>query len=237
MEFLSFLTHLRQSVFWQGRVGIQKIALFGKIPSSYYGKNSSKKQIKTTIHYFQTWRSVNPEHFKNLKKKVNTVAKTIMRYDETGSHEDRHRKERPRVTSAAVDKFTRFTSLRNCNPNKCFQSSINRHITTSTVQRLRESGLHGWITAKKPLLKDTNKKRLDWAKKHEQWILDRWKSVLWSDDSKLEIFGSHCEAWRRRCDGALLVTLSVIYLDFKAHLTSMATTAFCSDTPYHQVCP
>jgi hypothetical protein len=33
------------------------------------------------------------------------------------------------------------------------------------------------------------------------------------------------------CGGALLVTLSVIYLEFKAHLTSMATTAFCNDTP------
>ena len=32
------------------------------------------------------------------------------------------------------------------------------------------------------------------------------------------------------CGGALLVTLSVIYLEFKAHLTSMAATAFCSDT-------
>ena len=45
---------------------------------------------------------------------------------------------------------------------------------------------------------------------------------------------SHNEAWRRRCDGALLVTLSVIYLEFKAHLTSMATTAFCSNTPSHR---
>ena len=34
---------------------------------------------------------------------------------------------------------------------------------------------------------------------------------------------------------ALLVTLSVIYLEFKARLTSMATTAFCSDTPSHLV--
>ena len=40
-------------------------------------------------------------------------------------------------------------------------------------------------------------------------------------------------AW---CGGALLVTLLVIYLEFKAHLTSMATTAFCSDTPSHLVC-
>jgi hypothetical protein len=38
------------------------------------------------------------------------------------------------------------------------------------------------------------------------------------------------------CGGALLVTLSVIYLEFKAHLTSMATTSFCSDTTSHLVC-
>ena len=43
-------------------------------------------------------------------------------------------------------------------------SKSNRHVSTSTVQRrLRESGLHGPIAAKKPLLKDTNKnKRLVW---------------------------------------------------------------------------
>ena len=46
------------------------------------------------------------------------------------------------------------------------QSSSNRHISTSSVQRrLRESGLHGRIAAKKPILKDTNnKKRLAWSK-------------------------------------------------------------------------
>ncbi|KAK6300083.1 hypothetical protein J4Q44_G00301160 [Coregonus suidteri] len=62
------------------------------------------------------------------------------------------------------------------------QSSSNRHISTSTVQRgLCESGLHGRIAAKKPILKDTNKKkRPAWVKKHEQWTLDRWKFVLWS---------------------------------------------------------
>ena len=98
------------------------------------------------------------------------------------------------------------------------QSSSNRHISTSTVQRrLRESSLHGCIAAK-----DTNKKkRLAWAKKHEQWTLDLWKFVLWSDESKFENFGSnrcvfvrqsrwtddlrrcgsHREAWRRRCEG------------------------------------
>jgi hypothetical protein len=38
------------------------------------------------------------------------------------------------------------------------------------------------------------------------------------------------------CGGALLVTLLVIYLEFEAHLTSMATTAFCSNKPSHLGC-
>jgi transposase len=55
-----------------------------------------------------------------LKVSSSAVAKTIKRYDETGSHEDRHRKLRPRITTATEDKFTRITSLKNFSPNKFF---------------------------------------------------------------------------------------------------------------------
>ena len=141
------------------------------------------------------------------------VAKNIKHYDETGSHEDHHRKGRPRVTSV--------------------------------VQRLHEAGLCSLTAAKKPQLSDTSKKRLAWAK---------WKSVLWSDESRfwgsnhclcetqrrwkddLHVYISHREARRWWCDGALLVTRSAIYLEFKAHLTSMPTTAFCSYMSSHLVC-
>jgi transposase len=122
---------------------------------------------------------------RTLKVSSNAVAKTIKRYDETGSHEDRHRKERPRVTSAAENKLKLPASEIAAQINAS-QSSSNGHISTSTVQkRLRESGLHGRNASKKPLLKDTNnKKRLAWSNKHKQWTLDRVKSVLWSDESK-----------------------------------------------------
>ena len=50
---------------------------------------------------------------KTLKVSPSAVTKTIKRYKETGSHADRPRKGRPRVTSAAEDKFIRVTSLRN----------------------------------------------------------------------------------------------------------------------------
>ena len=98
-----------------------------------------------------------------MKVSSSAVTITIKCYDETGSHEDRHRKGTPRVTSAAEATFIGVNS----SPPK---NSSNRHISTSTVQRrLCDSGLNGQIAAKKQLLKDTNKKkRLAWAKKHDQ---------------------------------------------------------------------
>jgi hypothetical protein len=101
------------------------------------------------------------------------------------------------------------------------QSSINRHISISTVQRrLCESGLQGQISAKKALQNDTNnKKRLAWAKKHKQWtgrnlyfglmslnVLFCFQPLClcemqnrWTVD--LRMCSSHREVWRRRCDG------------------------------------
>ena len=88
------------------------IALFGKRPSPYYGKNSSNKQRDTTVHhYFTTSSSFNMEHFENFefsKVSSSAITKTFKRYDETGSHEDRHRTEDPefpllqRITSFEI---------------------------------------------------------------------------------------------------------------------------------------
>jgi hypothetical protein len=66
--------------------------------------------------------------------------------------------------------FIRINCTSDCSPNTFFTEFKYRHISTSTVQRrLRESGLHGQIAGRKPLLKDTNEnKRLAWAKKHKQ---------------------------------------------------------------------
>ena len=77
--------------------------------------------------------------------------------------------------------------------------------------RLCESGSHGRIATKKPLLKDTNKKkRLAWAKKHKQWTLDRWKSVLWSDESKCKMFGSNCSVSVRCRVGERMISACVV---------------------------
>ncbi|XP_073505328.1 uncharacterized protein [Phyllobates terribilis] len=102
-----------------------------------------------------------------LKVSPSAVAKTIKRYKETGSDEDRPRKGRPRVTSASEDKFIRVTSLRNRRLTaaqirdqvNATQSSSSRHISTTTVKRRHcAASLRGKISARKPLLRTGNKK-------------------------------------------------------------------------------
>jgi transposase len=71
---------------------------------------------------------------RTLKVSSSAVTKIINCYDETGSHEDRHRKGRPRVTCAAEDKFIRVKCTSDCSPKKCFRVQVT-DISTSTVQR------------------------------------------------------------------------------------------------------
>ena len=110
---------------------------------------------------------------------------------------------------------TEHNPMQYLSQNRMSIRSGSRHISASNVlRRLCDSGLHCRIAAMKPLLKDTNnKKRLAWAKKHEQWTLDRWVQIRdfwfqppcvivrrswWTDD--ICMCGFHRKAWRR-CDG------------------------------------
>ena len=69
----------------------------------------------------------------------------------------------------------------------------------------------GRVAAKKPLLRPINKKkRLAWAKKHRNWTSEEWKSVLWTDESKFEIFGSHRRVYVRRRKGERMSAACVV---------------------------
>ena len=184
---------LSQSVvLWQGSGGIQKIALSVKdqvhiMPRKAQISKEKWQSIITLRHEGQSIRKIVKVQ---SQKPSSAMMKLALMRTATG-------KEAPELPLQQRISYLELTAPQIAAQINASQSSSNRHIWTSTVQkRLRESG-HGRIAEKKPLLKDTNnKKRLAWANKHEQWTLDRWKSVLWS---KFAIFGSNrCVFVRRR---------------------------------------
>lgn len=152
------------------------------------------------------------------------------------------------LTSAAEDKSTTVTVLRNrqLTPPQmrahinASQSSCSRHISTSAVKRrLCTSGLHAWIAAKTPLLREANmERRVSWAKKQKNCRLpDKLKSELWSDVTRFEFFGFSCRVfvWCRWMDD--ISTLSVSTLKYEVGGVTLFTihglphnlTCYCID--------
>ena len=145
---------------------------------------------------------------RKLKISIHAVHYSLKRKEATGSNGDRKRSGRPKTTSPAEDKYIRVSSLRNrCLTCPQITADLNNTrempVCSSTVRRrLCGAGLMGRVASRKPLLKEKNrKKRLAWAKKHKDWSLEQWQKVLWSDESKFEVFGSKRRTYVRRRKG------------------------------------
>ena len=78
----------------------------------------------------------------------------------------------------------------------------SHHISCSyaTVKRrLRQNNLFGHRPVKKPFVSAKNRRaRLKFAKEHLNWTANQWSKVLWSDESKFNMFGSDGIKYVRR---------------------------------------
>lgn len=137
-----------------------------------------------------------------------TVIKCVQRFMQTSSNNDRLRPGRPRITSQREDKFIVVTSKRQRTLTApSLREEINglrsTPLSVTTVRRrLLEVGLKGRVAAKKPLLREANRlKRLKWAQDHEKWNTSQWSKVLWSDESKFDLFSTKRRVFVRRLQG------------------------------------
>jgi len=76
-------------------------------------------------------------------------------------------------------------------------------VSDRTVRRrLVSAGLKARIARKKPFLNVQQRaRRLKWAKEHVKWSKDEWSRVLWSDETRISIFGSDGVRYVRRRPG------------------------------------
>ena len=65
------------------------------------------------------------------------------------------------------------------------QQTLNVNISIQTIRHeLAKEGVHSCIPRPKPLISDVNKeKRLSWALDHEDWTVEDFKKIVWSDES------------------------------------------------------
>ncbi|KAG2456962.1 TCB1 transposase, partial [Polypterus senegalus] len=81
-------------------------------------------------------------------------------------------------------------------------ASIKVSVHNSTIRkRLGKNGLHGRFPRRKTLLRKKNiRARLNFAKKHLNDCQDFWENTLWTDETKVKLFGRQMSRyiWRKR---------------------------------------
>jgi len=84
---------------------------------------------------------------------------------------------------------------------RSLENDVGVSVCNNTVcNALREMGVGSIVKPKKPYLSPKNaKERLVWAKVHVDWTLEDWKRVIWSDETKINRFGSDGRryTWKR----------------------------------------
>lgn len=130
---------------------------------------------------------------------------TLVRKKATGGNQDRKRSGRPKSTKKQEDDYIVTLSKRNRRLTApqiaaTLNETREKPVSITTVKRrLLSAGLRGCVAAKKPRLTSVHKrKRLEWAKTHKNWTVEDWKKVLWTDESKFQIFGSNRRVFVRR---------------------------------------
>ena len=133
------------------------------------------------------------------------VHNTIKHFKETGQYCDLPRPGQPRKIDEHGDRRITRLSISNRKSTapqimREYNETAEKLVCVRTIKnRLMKAGLTRRVAAKKPLLRKVNKvKRLQWARKHANWTISQWKTVVWSDESKFELFGNKRRIFVRR---------------------------------------
>lgn len=136
----------------------------------------SRGRVKNALKHFKTKKS-----FENLPRKK--PRKTTC-YD-----------DRKIVHMSKVDPFLTSTEIRTR-----MDEYHNVKVSAQTIRRrLQENSLNGRIARRKPNVSKKNiARRLSFAKQHQQKDAKFWDLVVWSDESKFNVFGNDGRPYVRR---------------------------------------
>lgn len=140
-----------------------------------------------------------------------TCSDIVRRFGERGSVKDKISPGRPRILDERDDRDI-VRKLNNQSTSTAAAigrelRSMGMQLSDDTVRRsLQRQGLQARVKVKKPLLtKKHRARRFQWAKKCNRFTWEDWSFVIFSDESKFNLFGSdgrqYC--WRKSGESLL----------------------------------
>ncbi|KAK3560862.1 hypothetical protein QTP86_022609, partial [Hemibagrus guttatus] len=143
---------------------------------------------------------------KQLGVKKSTMGAIIRKWKTYKTTDNLPRSGAPRkISPRGVKMITRMVSK---NPRTTWGDLVNdlqragTKVTKATISNtLRHQGLKSCSARRVPLLKPVHvRARLKFAREHLDDPEEDWENVIWSDETKIELFGknSTCRVWRRK---------------------------------------
>lgn len=136
----------------------------------------------------------------NLHKSI--ISRVLSNFQRRGTLEGVPKCGRKRKTDSVVDRKIKMLSTQDpfMSAPRIKQQLGGVSISVSTIKRrLQEAGLYGRKSAKKPFISKKNREaRLRFAREHVNWSYEKWKTVLFSDESRFKLFQSDGICWVRR---------------------------------------
>ena len=134
---------------------------------------------------------------------VQSIINKYKRYNTVKNLSGRGRKRK--VSPKLARKICREVNNNPRTTTKALRETLDRagtKVSRSTIERvLHKGGLHGRRPRKTPLLREKHlKARLAFARGHLKQDPSFWSTILWSDETKLELFG-HMDVeyvWRKK---------------------------------------
>ena len=124
-----------------------------------------------------------------------TVSRTIKKYLDGKNLTSEPRSGRPKSINKEGQRILK--KIVNQNNQKSaeqiknkFNEKTSNNVSTKTIRRtLHELNIFSRVPAAKPLLNDQQRQnQLNWCHQRRGWTVRKWKSVIWSDESRFTIF-------------------------------------------------
>lgn len=166
---------------------------------------TSVEERNIIIRLYQQGNSLR-EIGSTVSRSHSTIQYIINKYKKTGSVANQHRSGRPTKVSERDKRFILNQIKKDpfetsAKVAEKLKEATGTEVTPRTVRnKLHEAGLKSRIARRKPLLSKVNiNKRLQFAKQHINKPKEFWENVIFSDESKYNVWGpdGYKRVWRK----------------------------------------